>query len=55
MNMCKFQMNRVKKKTYSSYKAKCDFVLQELSLLVPVVTLSLKIYMLFGDNVFSPD
>ena len=24
---------------YSSYKAKCDFVLQELSLLIPVVTL----------------
>ena len=37
MYMRKFQMNRV---IDTCYKAKCDVVLQELSLLVPVVTLT---------------
>ena len=37
---------------YSNYKAKCDFVLQELSLLVPVVTLNEK-YVVLIDHILS--
>ena len=36
MYMCIFQMTRV---LDTRYKAKCDFVLQQLSLLIPVMTL----------------